>query len=270
MTYTEIELRTFFDGRWVDLLASKEIQMEMIKKLEPYQLGEKPFAIRIDGGARNGSIIRFNLAAFKRKRLEFSEMTNEDDQKGGFVNQYKKVDCDTPVIHHYQMWDSYKKMVVDCQCIGGQLEASSYQNPEYRFILDDGTDVSKKLGGYAALTVLLDYDGPTELKFTKKAKGQAAAEREAVMANVKKFVDQLGQTVEVGDTVMFTHKEYSSQCMTGAGIAFGTVSRYFPSGGVSVTTFEGKEVRIMAPYKDVMVKVDNKLSQRIAAKKLDA
>ncbi|MCK9531424.1 MAG: hypothetical protein M0R77_12830 [Gammaproteobacteria bacterium] len=59
------------------------------------------------------------------------------------------------------------------------------------------------------------------------------------------FIDRFGVEINEGDLVAFACKEYSRDAMIGATVAFGTVKRYYPAGGMLIDTVDGREVRLM-------------------------
>lgn len=245
---------TIFGG---DMQQKAEEVKARCEMLEPYQLGLKPFAVMVTNTARKGSIVRLS-ANFKRAGIAYSVGTSETGPFGNQVYNTERVDADKPTILPYQSYSMITKGMEDRLAFGGFLAA--YHDSTLKFLLDDGTDVTSKFGLNAQFTVMLDYDGPTEMKFTKKAKAE-----EVVPPT---YTDRFGAEINVNDMVVFAEKEYNSGGMTGAGVNFGKVVKYLPKGGMVINTLQGYEVRLMTLAGDTVAKVDKDLMDRMMTAKL--
>jgi hypothetical protein len=263
MTYTEMDFNKFLNSRYMDMSKSNEEIVDILKNLEDYKLGKKPARIRIEGGARDGSILRINPEIFERIARPIRIATGKIDEDGHPEVEIKNIEADQPTVFYFKRSNNQQNGIEDASEVVGYLSPYGYSSKAV-FLLDDGTDFTSRVKGYNRLVVLLDCDLPTVANFKKKSK----AEREAEQVDPPKFIDQLGQTIEVGDTVVFTHKEYSKDALIGAGIAFGKLLKYYPKGGVLIRKIDGEEVRIISLFNSMLVKMDKNIMDRIMVGKM--
>ena len=164
-------------------LAEFDQELALQKSYEDYKIGIKPWAIRIDSGAYAGSILKLVSTCWARSALPGGSDTASRQPTIKWV-QNKKYD-DTPY---------YATGIDGCLTI---TRWTSNPSDYIHLVADDGK-VYKELFYRTAKTVLLDYDGPTEVVFTRKPK------QEKIEKSFPKTVEDIfGNSIEQGGFCLY-------------------------------------------------------------------
>lgn len=206
--------------QYSDTLPTKEwleatfgAKMAMINEWEPYKLGLKPWAVRIDDGAYAGSILRLKTNLWSAQGLGYS--------RGG--------DHNSVAIRVNKEIRTHNNSVYYTCGISGHMTLNRYNNNSNAFIhlINDEGKVYKELFQRTSKTILLDYDGPTKTIYTKKKK-----EEKPVVELPKFFVDLLGNKVEPGDFAVYVNYDYKRlQIVKFLGYRTRTRAFFIPVGG---------------------------------------
>lgn len=246
MSNDKLALESFQAARSTRFFKAHDRSQDLIdhhSRLEDYQLGRKPWKVRVINTNRVNSILNMEGLSWRRVPLYLQSNVLE-------ATEITRLECTETSRRYDYPSRSYKDAQEDVVYVYGQLTSSDVhrsRNTTVKLTLDDGTDVTKSIPREAKFEVLLDCKEPTVLYSP-----------DAGLAKIT-FTDRFGEVIKAKDAVVFMSKET---------LQIGNVVRFYPRGGMMIKTIEGRDYKVMNPHVTTVMKIDSKLPDRVMLAKL--